>query len=124
MCSITDSLVTSLADLDGHRQREKGPCRRPLPLYARCVVRSVEATLSARKGITFAAPCRLRFGPTLELEQDFKHAKIDGPLRKQGSFDAKWLVSRLRDWLLQQQIERVTQLFDGRRFIQPYIETE
>jgi hypothetical protein len=96
MCSITDSLVTSLPDLDGHRQREKGPRRRPLPLYARCVVRSVEATLSARKGITFAAR----------------------------SFDAKWLVSRLRDWLLQQQIERVTQLFDGRRFFQPYIETE
>jgi hypothetical protein len=36
MCSITDSLVTSVADLEGHRQREKGPRRRPLPLYGRC----------------------------------------------------------------------------------------
>jgi len=40
---ITDSLVTSLADLEAHRQREKGPRWRPLPLYDSCVVRSVEA---------------------------------------------------------------------------------
>jgi hypothetical protein len=59
---ITDSLATSLADLEAHRQREKRSTPAPPAPIRSCVVRSAEATLSVPKANSLRGALPLRAG--------------------------------------------------------------